>query len=47
MTAPPPRAGSTPSTVGAVRLRRLNRWQVETVREDLADLYVELSLIHI
>lgn len=43
MTAPPPRAGSTPSTAGAVRLRRLNRWQVETVREDLADLYVESS----
>ncbi|MGX5184671.1 hypothetical protein ACWKT5_18050 [Streptomyces avermitilis] len=24
-----------------VRLRRLNRWQAETLREDLADLYVE------
>ncbi|MCX4763290.1 hypothetical protein OG562_20415 [Streptomyces sp. NBC_01275] len=28
----------------ALRLRRLNRWQVETVKEDLADLYVESSL---
>lgn len=27
----------------AVRLRRLNRWQAETLREDLADLYVESS----
>ncbi len=26
-----------------VRLRRLNRWQAETLREDLADLYVESS----
>ncbi|MEU7107597.1 hypothetical protein ACFQ2B_36000 [Streptomyces stramineus] len=25
----------------AVRLRRLNRWQTEGLREDLADLYVE------
>ncbi|WP_329115546.1 hypothetical protein [Streptomyces sp. NBC_01465] len=25
----------------AVRLRRLNRWQAEGMREDLADLYVE------
>ncbi|MGW2829614.1 hypothetical protein [Streptomyces sp. NPDC001286] len=24
-----------------VRLRRLNRWQAEGLREDLADLYVE------
>ncbi|MCT9079354.1 hypothetical protein [Streptomyces fulvoviolaceus] len=29
--------------MSGVRLRRLNRWQVETVREDLADLYVESS----
>jgi GNAT superfamily N-acetyltransferase len=27
----------------ALRLRRLNRWQAETLREDLADLYVESS----
>ncbi|MCL8010849.1 hypothetical protein [Streptomyces sp. AS02] len=26
-----------------MRLRRLNRWQAETLREDLADLYVESS----
>ncbi|WP_224059175.1 hypothetical protein [Streptomyces kanamyceticus] len=29
--------------MGAVRLRRLNRWQAEGLREDLADLYVESS----
>ncbi|MEU4043080.1 hypothetical protein [Streptomyces antibioticus] len=27
----------------ALRLRRLNRWQAETLKEDLADLYVESS----
>ena len=27
-----------------VRLRRLNRWQAEGLREDLADLYVESSV---
>ncbi|MFF5518865.1 hypothetical protein [Streptomyces coeruleorubidus] len=48
MTAPlrrePPRGeGSTPTPAHAVRLRRLNRWQAETLREDLADLYVESS----
>ncbi|MEV4927148.1 hypothetical protein [Streptomyces roseoverticillatus] len=40
-------AGSGPgherSALDAVRLRRLNRWQAETLREDLADLYVESS----
>ncbi|WP_254400711.1 hypothetical protein [Streptomyces sp. AC555_RSS877] len=34
---------NTPSPAGGVRLRRLNRWQAETLREDLADLYVESS----
>lgn len=49
MTAPPGRerpphgAGSTPSAMDALRLRRLNRWQAETLSEDLADLYVESS----
>ncbi|MFG2553962.1 hypothetical protein [Streptomyces sp. NPDC048581] len=48
MTAPPRREpaggrGSAPTTDSAVRLRRLNRWQAETLREDLADLYVESS----
>jgi hypothetical protein len=39
--------GPEPSGMGAVdatdavRLRRLNRWQAEGLREDLADLYVE------
>lgn len=33
----------TPTPVHALRLRRLNRWQAETQREDLADLYVESS----
>ena len=36
-----PRSTATPAH--AVRLRRLNRWQAETLREDLADLYVESS----
>ncbi|WP_245654353.1 hypothetical protein [Streptomyces violens] len=31
------------SSLDAVRLRRLNRWQAESLREDLADLYVESS----
>lgn len=48
MTAPlrresPRGDGSTPDPARAVRLRRLNRWQAETLREDLADLYVESS----
>lgn len=30
-----------PSAMDAVRLHRLNRWQAEDLREDLADLYVE------
>ncbi|MFF4907645.1 GNAT family N-acetyltransferase [Streptomyces sp. NPDC001260] len=29
----------------AVRLRRLNRWQAENLREDLADLYVESTRV--
>lgn len=29
--------------MAAVRLRRLNRWQAEGLKEDLADLYVESS----
>jgi hypothetical protein len=47
MTAEPGRGQSRkpgdgePSTVAPVRLRRLNRWLVEGLREDLADLYVE------
>ncbi|MEV6174640.1 hypothetical protein AB0L99_41335 [Streptomyces sp. NPDC051954] len=35
--------GSAPSAMDTVRLRRLNRWQAEHLREDLADLYVESS----
>ncbi|WP_051856106.1 hypothetical protein [Streptomyces sp. NRRL B-1347] len=31
------------AALDAVRLRRVNRWQAETLREDLADLYVESS----
>ncbi|MFF4548136.1 hypothetical protein [Streptomyces sp. NPDC001435] len=47
MTAEPGREQSRkpgdgePSTVAPVWLRRLNRWLVEGLREDLADLYVE------
>jgi hypothetical protein len=41
---PPQGEGGTPFPANAVRLRRLNRWQAETLREDLADLYVESSL---
>lgn len=33
--------GSIRTPAHALRLRRLNRWQAETMREDLADLYVE------
>ncbi|WP_231976410.1 hypothetical protein [Streptomyces sp. 3214.6] len=33
--------GPEPSAMDTVRLRRLNRWQAEGMREDLADLYVE------
>ncbi|MDF3149407.1 MULTISPECIES: hypothetical protein [unclassified Streptomyces] len=40
---PPGVEGSTPTPAHAFRLRRLNRWQAETLREDLADLYVESS----
>ncbi|MEU1253259.1 hypothetical protein ABZ445_08200 [Streptomyces chartreusis] len=48
MTAPPRRGqpggeAGAPTPAPAVRLRRLNRWQAETLREDLADLYVESS----
>jgi len=39
----PRRERSTPSATDALRLRRLNRWQAETLKEDLADLYVESS----
>jgi hypothetical protein len=38
---PPQGEGSTRTPADALRLRRLNRWQTETLREDLADLYVE------
>ncbi|MFG3028398.1 hypothetical protein ACGFZJ_07595 [Streptomyces sp. NPDC048253] len=40
---PPLGEGGTPSAMDALRLRRLNRWQAETLKEDLADLYVESS----
>ncbi|WNZ09850.1 hypothetical protein [Streptomyces sp. 11x1] len=48
MTAPDrrePQQGpaGTAAPAHAVRLRRLNRWQAETLREDLADLSVESS----
>jgi len=36
--------GSQPSAMDTVRLRRLNRWQAEGLREDLADLYVESTV---
>ncbi|HZF88236.1 hypothetical protein [Streptomyces sp.] len=39
---PPDEAGAH-RPADAVRLRRLDRWQAETLREDLADLYVESS----
>ncbi|MFI1358779.1 hypothetical protein ACH4TV_35235 [Streptomyces sp. NPDC020898] len=35
--------GSERLDLDMVRLRRLNRWQAEGLREDLADLYVESS----
>lgn len=46
MTAPVPpeptqSEGRIRTPAHALRLRRLNRWQAETLREDLADLYVE------
>lgn len=34
-----------PADAGAVPLRRLDRWQAETMREELADLYVESSSV--
>jgi hypothetical protein len=37
------RSALRPPPVGAVPLRRLDRWQAETMREQLADLYVESS----
>lgn len=36
--------GSERPVLDTVRLRRLNRWQAEGMREDLADLYVESSV---
>ncbi|MCX5336156.1 MULTISPECIES: hypothetical protein [unclassified Streptomyces] len=36
--------GSERPVLDTVRLRRLNRWQAEGLREDLADLYVESSV---
>lgn len=39
--ARPWRSGDEPIERDAVPLRRINRWQVEQLREDLADLYVE------
>lgn len=36
--------GSQRPFLDTVRLRRLNRWQAENLREDLADLYVESSV---
>ncbi|MEV7884009.1 hypothetical protein ACWD3I_10875 [Streptomyces sp. NPDC002817] len=36
--------GPERSVLDTVRLRRLNRWQAEGMREDLADLYVESSV---
>ncbi|MFV0133163.1 hypothetical protein ACLGIH_07960 [Streptomyces sp. HMX87] len=43
-SGPRPRdEGRGPAPAHAVRLRRLDRWQTETLREDLADLYVESS----
>jgi len=47
MTAEPARGQSRkpaegdPSAIAPVRSRRLNRWPVESLREELADLYVE------
>ncbi|MEU4877503.1 hypothetical protein [Streptomyces sp. NPDC021608] len=38
---PPHGDGGSSSAADALRLRRLNRWQAETIKEDLADLYVE------
>ncbi|MFI6495695.1 hypothetical protein [Streptomyces sp. NPDC050564] len=41
---PPDPEGSERLDPATVRLRRLNRWQAEGLREDLADLYVESSV---
>ncbi|WP_371749894.1 hypothetical protein OG302_41335 [Streptomyces sp. NBC_01283] len=38
---PPKPSGDESSDIGGVRLRRVNRWLVEDLLEDLADLYVE------
>lgn len=40
---PEPTALGAVDAMDTVRLRRLNRWQAEALREDLADLYVESS----
>lgn len=44
-TPPQPHEPESPERpdLDTVRLRRLNRWQAEGLREDLADLYVESS----
>ncbi|WP_338684413.1 GNAT family N-acetyltransferase [Streptomyces acidiscabies] len=41
MTEPAQGEDLTRTPAHALRLRRLNRWQAETLREELADLYVE------
>ena len=43
MTAAGSGPGHERAALDAVRLRLVNRWQAETLREDLADLYVESS----
>ncbi|MFJ9379416.1 hypothetical protein [Streptomyces sp. NPDC101455] len=40
---PAPTVMGVADAMDTVRLRRLNRWQAEGLREDLADLYVESS----
>ncbi|MEU3277263.1 hypothetical protein [Streptomyces antibioticus] len=40
---PPYGEAGARAPLDAIRLRRLNRWQAETLKEDLADLYVESS----
>ena len=40
---PEPSVTGAADAMDTVRLRRLNRWQAEGMREDLADLYVESS----
>ncbi|MDH6214628.1 hypothetical protein [Streptomyces pseudovenezuelae] len=42
-TSAPETSAPDTSPLDTVRLRRLNRWQAEGLREDLADLYVESS----